>query len=580
MSNSNNNNNSECSQSSSSQHPIATHRPILPPQELPPLSSAILVDITMSTLPHEAPTSPNISCEKPVLRTYRASIPYWTMYIAAIATIYLIFLSLVDSSLSPSLGNAVQSTLEVTNRSAQILTSSSNVAALASLVIIVVMGILGGKVAERLKQAPMLGMLITGCLLRNVIPSLIVPIPHAWTTKLWTAALASVVARAGLSIDRTIITANLSTTLLIGIVPVAMEATVLATLVSFVFAMPAAWAWTLSFGVASISPGVVVPLLLNIAERPEWKSSRLPPLMLAALGVDVLVATTGFGVALASAMGHLHEHANDWIHYMWLTRAFEEIGGGLLCGTVIGIVAYLCMYGQMAERVAFWGVFSCSCLAMIWGKTHGFTGAASCSTILTWTVVANTWPRPAIDSADARLKLVWTAFKPFLFPVIGASVSFTEMPLAMFVKALLLVGISVLVKQIVCFIVSKYVGLSTAEARFWCGMWTGKASVQATLCGAALELVHHRGLEGSQQEIYARVVFCGMISAIVVGIPFASGWASSYGPGTLMPAPSGGSGLGLGLGLGVDMATRPMAALLSPLGKLERRSSDTLTEIP
>ncbi|EGF79597.1 hypothetical protein BATDEDRAFT_26048 [Batrachochytrium dendrobatidis JAM81] len=496
-----------------------------------------------------------------------ASIPIWVIFIAATAAFYVLFVVIESSKLIPGLNQAVQSTIEATSSNAKILTESSSIAAFISLFVIVCTGIAGGKLAERFKQAPMLGMLIAGCLVRNLFPLLIVPIPHSWTTRLWAIALASVVARAGLSIDRHTIHANLTTTLAVGIIPVCTEAIVLAGLASIVLKLPIAWAFTLAFGVASISPGVVVPLVLNIAERPEWKTNRLPPLMLAALGVDVLVSTTCFGIALSSAMGHYHEH-NDWIHDAWFTRALEEIVGGLLAGTCIGFIAYMCMRNQIRDWLSFWVVFACNCIATIIGKTNGFTGAASCSTILTWAIIANSWSRPNIEAADTRLKLIWKAFKPFLFPVIGASVSFKEMPLYLFTTALLLVTISVLVKQVSCFWVTRAVNLSDEEAYFWCGMWTGKASVQATLCGAALELVHHQGLEGSPQEAHARVVFCGMISAILIGVPFASGWASSYGPGTSIPMPSTESGL---------CTTILPVIIPSLLSKSERKTSEDLS---
>nr|KAJ3404816.1 Sodium/hydrogen exchanger 9B2 [Polyrhizophydium stewartii] len=439
--------------------------------------------------------------------------------------------------LSRGFSAAVQSTIEATSRNAKALSASSTAAALLSLLLTVGLGIIGGRIAERFRQAPMLGMLVTGFLLRNALPSIIVPIPHSWTAKLWSVALTSVVARAGLSIDRHALAANLRTTTLLGVLPVAAEAVVLAVFASLAFGMPLEWAFTLSFGVACISPGVVVPLLLNLAERPEWKGSRLPPLMLAALGVDVLVATTGFGVALASALGHTHEHANDWMHSTWLWRALEEVFGGVLAGAALAALAFVLARARprLPEAVACWAVFAASCVAMMWGKTHGFTGAASCCTILTWAAVANTWARPDVDAADGRLKSVWITFKPFLFPVIGASVSLTEMPPSMFSTALALVFCSVLVKQTVSLVVARGVGLRPIEAKLWSGLWTGKASVQATLCGAALELVHHRGLDGTVQATYARTVFCAMISAILIGIPFASGWASwfaSNGPQT------------------------------------------------
>jgi hypothetical protein len=69
--------------------------------------------------------------------------------------------------------------------------------------------------------------------------------------------------------------------ILMGIVPILTETFFLSTLTRIVFHIPMNWSFVLAFGVSSISPGVVVPLLLNLIDRPGWHGSRLPPLLLA-----------------------------------------------------------------------------------------------------------------------------------------------------------------------------------------------------------------------------------------------------------------------------------------------------------
>ncbi|KAJ3340709.1 Sodium/hydrogen exchanger 9B2, partial [Kappamyces sp. JEL0680] len=200
-----------------------------------------------------------------------------------------------------------------------------------SLVVVVTAGLLGGNMALAAGQDTMIGMLAGGIVVRNVFPFLLTPIPHSWTSILWTLALCSVICRAGLSLQKYKVVPHLYEAVLLGSLPLLCEAVVTAFVARMMFGVPTPWAYALAFGVASISPGVVVPLVLKLIDN-GWQRSRLPPLMLTALGLDVLVGTAGFGIALASCFGHKHEHHNDFLHDTWMGRGVEEIGIGLLLG--------------------------------------------------------------------------------------------------------------------------------------------------------------------------------------------------------------------------------------------------------
>jgi Kef-type K+ transport system membrane component KefB len=88
---------------------------------------------------------------------------------------------------------------------------------------------------------------------------------------------------------------------------------------------------------------------------------------------------------------------------------------------------------------------------------------------------------------------------------------------------------STMLKMIMAYICAKFVGFNNEEAHFVSGLWTGKASCQAALCGVALEMVYARNLKGTSEEYYATTVFMSMICAILIGVPFATSWISVYG---------------------------------------------------
>ncbi|KAJ3204014.1 hypothetical protein HDU67_009816 [Dinochytrium kinnereticum] len=176
-------------------------------------------------------------------------------------------------------------------------------------------------------------------------------------------------------------------------------------------------------------------------------------------------------------------------------------------------------------------------------KTNGFPGAASASVIVAWAFVANTWEKEAVEMANKRLKLVWKFAEPFLFPLIGASVSLIEIRPAIIALSMLCVSLSIFIRMSVAYITSWVAGLTPEEQTFTCGLLTGKASVQAALSTVTMEAVHRNSLQGTPDDARSRIVFACMVSAILLGAPFAASWVAVFGS----RAPSSTRGI-----LGVD----------------------------
>jgi hypothetical protein len=169
----------------------------------------------------------------------------------------------------------------------------------------------------------------------------------------------------------------------------------------FFFGLPTPWAFTLAFGISSISPGVVVPLILRLLDN-GWQKSRLPPLLLTALGIDVLVGTSGFGISLASSFGHSHEHQQDIFHDSWVARGTEELMVGIGLGALFGLLSQVHLRVKLPDSISTTVMYLSSTACMIWCKTSGYTGAASCATFITWSTISNSWSRGDVDRADQR----------------------------------------------------------------------------------------------------------------------------------------------------------------------------------
>lgn len=235
--------------------------------------------------------------------------------------------------------------------------SATDVSRLISLLITIISGIFGGQAAAKVNYPPMLGMLMAGVCVRNLFPFWIVDIPHSWTSILWTFSLSAVVARAGLSLELDILRKNGKTVFLLGTIPILFEACWLAKLSSWIFHLPKAWAHLLAFGVASISPGVVVPLILNLTDSPEWAGSKLPQVMIASVSIDVLVATVSFGISLNYAFKITR-------HQSLIVVALQDLTMGVLLGLILGFVAFLLKYVKSYKTLSFSLLFILSSLTI------------------------------------------------------------------------------------------------------------------------------------------------------------------------------------------------------------------------
>ncbi|KAJ3186929.1 Sodium/hydrogen exchanger 9B2 [Gaertneriomyces sp. JEL0708] len=390
-----------------------------------------------------------------------------------------------------------------------------------------------GMLNRQLCRYPLLGMIATGVLLRNAFPGVISSAPQAWTSVFFSFALAAIVARAGLYLSLATLSSHLNTILALGIIPVAAETAWLTLIVHEILCIPWIWSFTVASGVACISPGVALPLLLRLinAERIEWKDSDILRIMLASTSIDVLVSTTMFGVGMAALMESLSGAEPSLT--AWLLRGILEMGSGCVAGALLGMLAlslrhwkacYVVGIGLEKDTILFiW-----STLWMMGAKSRGYPGAATSGTIIAWAIAGNDWDAKAFESADTRLSSFWYLAEPLLFPLIGTSISFEMFENRMMLTAAICVASSVGVKSLAAFAAMLFRRMSHEEASFTSAVWTGKASVQAALSSIPLTLLHSN-LQGPSAE-FAKVMFAVFTAAILIGPTAHSALTKTWEP--------------------------------------------------
>jgi hypothetical protein len=163
----------------------------------------------------------------------------------------------------------------------------------------------------------------------------------------------------------------MSATVALGCVPILSETFWLVLVAVYLFEFPLSWSFTLAFGTACMSPGVVVPLVLNLVDN-GWGKSWIPPIALAGVSIDVLLSTVGFGISLSSCFGHVHGESS--MHSSWFMRGLEEVFFGAFFGLCIGSAGWI-LQTRMLEKYASGFVFILSSMIMNISKTTGMPGS-------------------------------------------------------------------------------------------------------------------------------------------------------------------------------------------------------------
>ena len=266
--------------------------------------------------------------------------------------------------------------------------NQSQIPELLSLTVIVSLGIL----TTIFTSSPMLPMLLSGIILRNTTP--ILPIPHTWTSIIWTTSLSAVICRAGLSLKSSTVIETLHQSGYLGLFPVLIESSFLTLTSHLIFDIPLKWGLIVGFGVGTISPGVVVPLILKISDS---GNSRLSSLLTTALAIDVLIGTVGFGIGMVGCFGHVTHHDESWV-----VRIIEEIILGLGGALIIGGGGVLLARVKVLRVYIGMMLFVVSTVAMVICKSQGYIGAATALTFITWSIVGNYWSRELIEKSNEQ----------------------------------------------------------------------------------------------------------------------------------------------------------------------------------
>jgi NhaP-type Na+/H+ or K+/H+ antiporter len=371
--------------------------------------------------------------------------------------------------------------------------------------LIIVLILLGGWFSSRLfsamKLPSVLGMLCFGLLLgtrgETVWPAGLVEMEPF----LKTFALVVILLRAGLGLKRHVLQKVGRTALAMAIIPCLFEGAVLTLLfhVGWEFSLPVAG--LTGFMLAAVSPAVVVPSMLDLAEKGYGRKNEVPTLVLAGASVDDVVAITLFSLFMSMALEP----------GLAVSRHLLDLPVALVLGILPGLLAgalLILAFRRNRKRVrATEKTLILLMVALLLVEVGDRLQSAALLGVMTVGILLLEYAPPIAHELSAKLQKIWIFAEIILFVLIGMQVD-PRLALQAGPAALATLAAGLLARSAGVWLATTRSGLGNRERVFCICAYLPKATVQAALGAVPLS----RGIPGGD-AILALAVLSVLLTA-------------------------------------------------------------------
>jgi NhaP-type Na+/H+ or K+/H+ antiporter len=316
---------------------------------------------------------------------------------------------------------------------------------LGSWLWILAMGFFVGQIVGRLGMPPLLGMILVGILLREVLS----PEVLAAAGDLRLVAVAIILMKAGLGLDREKLAQQGSVALRLGFLPAACEAVAVALLSRWILGLD--WETGLLLGcvIGSESPAVIVPGMLRLKSLGWGVAKGIPDAILTGSALSDVLLLLGFSLLLSLLGQGSTENVRllglELSPLQWLPF---QVGMEILLGVAIGYLAARVLVALLVQqnwtRNSTQEVLLAACLALglvlasqVWPYFSGYLAVMAMGFFLI-----------ELDGPLARrlrvgFDALWTVAEIVLFVLLGASLDLQVLG-SLILPGLLLLTLSLL----------------------------------------------------------------------------------------------------------------------------------------
>ncbi|XP_034826741.1 sodium/hydrogen exchanger 9B2-like isoform X2 [Maniola hyperantus] len=404
---------------------------------------------------------------------------------------------------------------------------------LLSMTILVIAAYLIGWIWLKITTLPaLIGMLLTGILFQNLHLVHMTDTYRKLNQDLRKIALVIILTRAGLGLNAEVLKKHYVAVLQLGLLPWLVECIAISVTSHYLLHLPWIWGFLLGSMIASVSPAVVVPCLFRLRDEGYGVSKGIPTLLLAAAAIDDSVSVAVFAIILNAMFSTGSVTFN-------IIKGPLSIVAGVVLGSLWGAFAsFIPERGDTyAVPLRFLILFLGGLFSLFISNLIGWSGAGPLAIVSSGFIAAFYWEKegwPINKNPVSNIfRILWIFFEPILFAFTGAQITLSTLdPQVISMGAICLVS-CLLLRVIVTFLVSFGCGLNTKEKLFIGLTWLAKATVQAALGPAALDLVNNGQTAGGskeEEEAYAKAILAVSVLSVVISAPLGAILIAITGP--------------------------------------------------
>lgn len=345
-----------------------------------------------------------------------------------------------------------------------------------SLAIIILLGMIVGRVFEKINLPDLLGMLILGILIGPHFLNLISNDMLIISSDLRKLALIIILIRAGLGINKDKLSKIGKVAFKMSFIPGMIEGLVIALISTKILGFSFIEGGILGFIIAAVSPAVVVPQMLNLLNKKLGTKKGIPTLILTSSSVDDVIAITFFSIFLGMYGG---KHINIGFKILSIPVAIII---GIMIGMILGI--FICyIFNKFNIRntkklliVLAFGII----IEYIEIILENYVMIAGLLGVMMMGYVIKSKKESLAKMLSFRFEKLWVIAKIILFVLVGAEVDM-NIALNAGLKGLLIIFIGILARSIGVVISTMNSNLNKKEIMFCVFAYIPKATVQAAI---------------------------------------------------------------------------------------------------
>lgn len=353
---------------------------------------------------------------------------------------------------------------------------------LTSIALILLLGLVLGRMATWLRLPSLIGMIITGILLGPDVFNLLDETILAAASEVRLLALVLIVIRIGLSLNMDVVKKAGKPALLLSFLPSALEIGVITLMAPPILGISLFEAALLGAILASVASSVLNPRLLSLMTSGFGQKHRVPQLLITSSSIDDIFVIGVFTALLAYTRGG-YEGIMRFLHVP------IAVALGIVVGRVVGTLLFDFFRGfHVRDSIKILVILGVSLLlleleALVKGR---FPFSGILAILMIGLVIRDKHPVLA-DRLSERFDRLWVAGEILLFVLAGATLDMQYAAQAGLLAVLLILAgiLARLIGTYVSLIGTKY---TRKERLFIMFAYTPKASVQAALGGTPMIL--------------------------------------------------------------------------------------------